>query len=170
MKKYKVLKSFWDAISDRPTQKDSVIDLHNGGYADWLLEEGYIEEIKEKELPKSWEELGGVHGYYISTDSELEMGVVSDINNQNTFATKNQARSALAMAQLSQLMKVYNDGWVPDWSDNESKYVINYFDHYIDRDYVLHSASFLAFKTEALCTLFLENFPDLIKEYFLMYK
>ena len=70
------------------------------------------------------------------------------------------------MAQLSQLMAVYNDGWKPDWGDDKFKYKIKR-----DFDVIIKSKSsnyydFLTFKTSEIRNKFLKNFEPLIKQFF----
>jgi hypothetical protein len=124
-------------------------------------------ELAEKELPKSWEELGEIDGWYVDTYSEvIDMNSVEtkrEYDCTNLFATKEQAEASIALAQLSQLMKVYNSGWAAMWEDNEQdKFCIYFFKNQIitDCSYSLHS--FLAFKDTKTRDLFLENFRDLI--------
>ena len=73
------------------------------------------EELTKKELPKSWNELKEIKGYFISEEDSSIDDYISGGNRKDyelsVYATEKQARSALAMAQLSQLMAVYNDGW-----------------------------------------------------------
>ena len=61
-------------------------------------------ELAKKELPKSWEEIGSIEGYYVDTYSEIN-DIKSNMNNdeKNTFVTKEQAEASIALAQLSQL-------------------------------------------------------------------
>ena len=59
-------------------------------------------------------------------------------------------------------MKVYNDGWVPDWNTGEYKYTIEYYESNIIVETRCAYSSFLTFKTEELAKIFLENFKDLI--------
>lgn len=119
-----------------------------------------FKEIK-KRLPKTWEELDRIQGYYIQSSSRvnrLSVGA-NHSGNQNVFATKEQAEAAVAMAQLSQLMKVYNDGWKynGDW------YVaITFFEDEIDIDSFDKVQTFLSFRNYEIANLFLENFRDLI--------
>jgi hypothetical protein len=123
-------------------------------------------ELAKKELPKSWEELKEFNGFYVHEDSEiLEADCITAIMNKNVFATKKQAEASIALAQLSQLMKVYNDGWVPDWNkEDEYKHCIEF-----ELNMIVYSVSeitsrFLSFKDEETCKLFLENFADLIEK------
>lgn len=118
-----------------------------------------------KYLPKTWEELEIIDGYYATVASTIN-GVIGRsakiFTNKNTFTTKEQAEASIALAQLSQLMKVYNDGWVPDWKNDTCKYTIRYSADEISRDCYIRLNSFLAFKTNEIRDEFLENFIDLI--------
>jgi len=121
-------------------------------------------ELSKKQLPKSWEELEYVQGYYVSPNSYVSNydNIAANLS-KNTFATKEQAEAAIAMAQLSQLMKVYNDGWEPNWSDDEIKYCIEFYHNKITKDTYRHTAKFLSFKDQETAVLFLENFTELIE-------
>jgi hypothetical protein len=74
-----------------------------------------------QEWPKTWEELGKIHGYYHSLSAEI----CKAHNSKCLFATQQQAESALAMAQLSQLHRAIVGDWEADWSDtSQNKYCI----------------------------------------------
>lgn len=123
-----------------------------------------FKEIK-KRLPKNWEELDRVQGYYIQSNSRVNQSSVSATDeNTNVFATKEQAEAAVAMAQLSQLMKVYNNGWKPDWNDDEFKYCIYFIGNDIREESLQNSRTFLSFKDEEIRNLFFENFRELIEQ------
>jgi hypothetical protein len=121
-------------------------------------------ELDKKELPKSWEELESVKGFY--SDAFSCVGYLQDVvkeSNKNTFATKEQAEASIALAQLSQLMKVYRNGWAPDWEDSEFKYCIEFFNNKIDKEIYMNISKFLSFQDEETRDLFLENFKELIE-------
>jgi len=135
------------------------------------------DELTKKELPKSWDEIGNIYGYYIS--SEKNFGEIMPANFQidtrsakyyHRFATEAQAKSALAMAQLSQLMAAYNAGWVADWSgkDLNYKWVIKSVWNKLSTNYDQGEYHFLSFKTKELRDQFLANFEPLIKQYFMI--
>lgn len=130
------------------------------------------EELEKPDLPKEWSDLKFVSGYWISGFSQVkEVSANSTITgNKNTYATKKQARSALAMAQLSQLMKVYNGDWEPDWnSSDQTKFVIKRHGKILEKDdYYYQSFHFLSFKSSDIRDEFLNNFEDLIKQYFML--
>jgi hypothetical protein len=121
-------------------------------------------EIAKKELPKSWEELQKIDGYYIGAMTSIVIKQSKTIlENKNIFATKEQAEVSIAMAQLSQLMKVYNDGWEPDWTDEDFKYCIDIHCERIRFTYFQATKKFLSFKDKETRDLFLENFRELIE-------
>jgi hypothetical protein len=132
--------------------------------------ENIVFKLAKKELPKSWDELGVISGYYIHLSSkvdEYQAQAPLENSDQNVFATKNQAKSALAMAKLSQLMAVYNDGWVADWSDiNQCKFCIVSVSGLIGVDFIHLTKHFLAFKTKELAKEFLASFKEDIETYF----
>lgn len=133
----------------------------------------FFPELKEKVLPMSWGEIGLIDGWVID-DNDSEVYIVKGTHTtpdaRSTFATENQVRSALAIAQLSQLMKVWCGDWKADWMSYESKYAIVFFKDGIEQVDCVNAAHFLAFPTADLCDRFLEAHRGLIEEYFLMYK
>jgi hypothetical protein len=120
---------------------------------------------QENSLPETWEQLETITGYSVGIMSEIHLisCVSTSKRNKNAFATKEQAEASIALAQLSQLMAVYNDGWVPDWTDHNLKYVIHFTGaaDLIKSSYQ-YSQHFLRFKTRELRNEFLKNFRDLI--------
>lgn len=133
------------------------------------------EELEKKELPTSCEDLKEIDGYYIANDSAILQDFSKDFDppnyNKNIFATEKQARSALAYAQLTQLMKVYNEDWEPDWSDkDEVKYGIIRRGNKLSKqnywNYIIYNS--IVFKTPCLRDEFFNNFQDLLKEYFMI--
>jgi hypothetical protein len=93
-------------------------------------------ELAEKELPKSWEELG-------------EDALVLD-------------QRFVALARLEILRDIYNDGWVANWTNDEDKFCIGFCIDDINKVTNIGTNKFLAFKDEKTRDLFLENFRDLI--------
>lgn len=94
-------------------------------------------ELAKKELPKSWEELN------------LHI---------NAFATKEQAEASIALAQLSQLLAVYNDG-----KTELTHYIrIKKGCNTIKIFSISGLTNFLSFKDYETAELFLKNFRSLI--------
>lgn len=129
-------------------------------------EKSTFEKIVFKEvnkIPKKWEELKDIKGFFVDDDSIIcDADCVVAKENKNVFATKEQAEASVALAQLSQLMKVYNEGWVPDWTVPDLKYVIYFHKDKIGKSFYFHTQYFLSFKTKEIREEFLENFEDLI--------
>ena len=135
------------------------------------FEEIVFKEIK-KELPKSWKELEVISGYYVDENSKISSANVylpsTNIyvldSHRNIFATEEQAEAAIAIAQLSQLKKVYNGDWEADFTENEPKYVIDFYEGEIRKNCYSNVNRFLSFKDEETRDLFLDNFKDLIEK------
>jgi len=133
-----------------------------------VLSELQFEEPSMTPLPKAWEELKEVKGWYVSDCSEIE-DVRDDASTdmENTFKTEVQAKSAIAKAKLSQVMAVYNDGLgalIGMMITN--KHIIKRTCDIIVSDTYRSIYSFLAFKTKKLRNEFLENFEEDINIYF----
>jgi len=123
----------------------------------------------EKEFAQSWEELGGIEGYYVNANSYMHIQKRGEIGafKRNTFATKAQAQSALAMAQLSQLMKEVHEGWVADFDNgSQRKYCIECRAQTIIPTDAWRYFKFLAFETAEKRDNFLATHEALIKVYF----
>jgi hypothetical protein len=124
-------------------------------------------ELGIKPLPKTWEKLDEINGFYIDNSSSIELAgecCTSDPDHKNVFATKEQAEAAIALAQLSQLLKVYRNNWVPNWEDSKRKYCIYFESNLIVTNYFVAMNYFLSFQDEETRDLFLENFRDLIEK------
>lgn len=115
-------------------------------------------------------------GYFINHDSIIQYAPScynNDFNN-NIFATEKQAKSALAMAQISQIMA--NDkrfgGAVTDeeWCNIlMNKFVIYRTYNKIKNNYFYGTEYyFLAFHTAEQRDLFLEENEDLVKDYLMI--
>lgn len=120
-----------------------------------------------------------VSGFYLNTYSDIREADKIECNpdNRNVFATKRQAQSALALAQLTQI--IANDprfgGPITDdeWGNND------FLKHDIRRSCRRHNSDLcvdctlrfftpLAFHTEEQAELFLEENESLLKEYFMV--
>ena len=116
---------------------------------------------KEAILPKTWQEVGKISGWYISQNSKI-IYIEGDEGNsaRNIYPTKELAEASLALCQLLQLRDRYNNGWVPDWSDETVKCVIG-MNNKVTASY--KNYHLLAFKTRELRGIFFENFKDLLE-------
>ena len=140
-------------------------------------ENSTFECIKFKKKEESWRSAfkSGLKGYGIHTDGDVGevLDKAHDLKHSWVFATEKQAKSAQAMAQISQIMA--NDprfgGIVTDeeWRDSEiEKYVIERIKGEIYTNYYTVTYRFLAFHTEEQQKLFLKENKDLVKDYMMV--
>ena len=127
----------------------------------------------EPKYPKSWNEAfisEVIKGYYVEGRS---IGHTSHnkctIEDRCIFKSEKQAASALAYAQLTQLMALpcYNGDWTPNWDcQNQEKYCITRLKSgLVKLDYSGYF-SFLAFKSKKVRDEFYHNHMDLIKQFY----
>ena len=113
----------------------------------------------------SWDELGEIAGYYITSNSEISnnyKGLTAFINT-NIFPTKELAEASLALTQLLQLRDRWNEGWVADWKSVKLKYtIINENNEIVSYTNSLNN-QVMVFKTQELRDLFLKTFKDLLE-------
>ena len=94
-------------------------------------------ELAKKELPKSFSEIGIVKGWFINDNEDIkETDKCEDRKGfRFCFATREQAEASIALAQLSQLKAVYNDGWVADWENyNQNKFCIEFYQNELSKN------------------------------------
>ena len=127
--------------------------------------------------PKSWEDAfigGSICGYLVNVLSdvkEVKVGRFASYVAKKVFKTENQAKSALAYAQIMQLMALpcYNGDWIPDWENrNEVKYFPYRANNIILSGIVYTEFQHIAFKSYNIYKDFLENHEDLLRQYFEM--
>ena len=162
----------WTHSPVRPATYEERLQLF-----DKLEEEGYkwdAESLTLSKIQKMWRdnEYKTISGYYIRTDSRItySQDYSNTKENYDIFATEKQAKSALAMARISQIMA--NDerfgGAITDKEWNyDKKYVI------LRRGIKLgietkYCYEYLAFHTNEQAELFLKENEDLIKMYYMI--
>lgn len=126
---------------------------------------------KKSKYPK-WEDLKELNGVYIETSSETlhREKARRDKYTRNTFLSEKHAKSALAMAQISQLMPYYG-GEITDeeWEDRSiRKYIIFRRTSYIGGYDTYSNYEFLAFRTAEQRDEFLKNNEQLVKDYLMI--
>ena len=120
----------------------------------------------ENELPKSWEEIGEIKGWYVDSFSDImpcDKGDTDKDNDKNIFPTIEEAEACLALAQLCQLRDRYNDGWKPDWTDFTMKPSIYFHKDIATTGENRSERTILYFRSEKIRDEFLENFRGLIE-------
>lgn len=115
-------------------------------------------------------------GYFIGFESNIIFHTSTPYYHRQHkyFASRKQAKSALAMAMISQIMA--NDiehfgGVVTDkeWGNSDEwKFVIYRLHNNISVKSVRSNYQFLAFHTEAQRDLFLEKYRDLVREFLMI--
>ena len=129
---------------------------------------------KEQKLPKSWEEFCEIfpikkgecsidaHSNVIEEENEYCRKPLRD---RNVYPDRATADAVNALCQLIQLRNCYNGDWVPDWTDEKSKFVIHlYGGKFTKFDWCHTASSPLYFKTEELRDEFRHNFLPLIEK------
>ena len=127
----------------------------------------------ENKYPKDWEEAffgKNIQGFWIERNGEInDANYDADLEDIVIFKTKKQAKSALAYAQLTQLMALpcYNGDWEADWTNGDTiKYVIRGFDNDIELVERCNTSSPIAFKSREVRDAFYNNHMDLLETYF----
>ena len=136
------------------------------------------EELSKKEI-KTWDDLIKykipAEGYWLSTEGTINQVPISyayifSVGNKNLFFNEKYAKSALAMAQISQLIPYYG-GAITDeeWCDDriEKFYLYRNFNKILKGNASIEYHS-LAFHTSEQRDLFLENNEQLVKDYFML--
>lgn len=131
--------------------------------------------FKPIENVNSWEDITEVEGNFIggyysalSTIGHIQVGAESFDNgkHKHVYLNKKYAKSALALAQISQLLPHY-DAQV-DWNTDTTKHIIRKFSGKIDITYSTHESYVLAFNTEEELERFLEHNEQLVKDYLMI--
>ena len=118
-------------------------------------------------LPKSWEELKEIGGYYVNRESEiirLNNSILTCEFNKCVVPTESQAKAILALCQLLQLRDRYNDGEKLVIDGKTSYYSIGIIKNNIERCRYIENNCILKFKTEELRDHFLQHHIALIEE------
>lgn len=150
------------------------MELKDINLEDYEISQQSDEEIiilrKKKPTPK-WEDLKRISGCYIADNCIIRPAtdVTTNGENKNVFLTEKYAKSALAMAQISQLMPYYG-GEITDeeWGNSSSKYIIDKYDNRINISFHRNAYYFLAFHTSEQRDEFLKNNEQLVKDYLMI--
>lgn len=122
----------------------------------------------------TWKDIKSIKGYYIdfgSSIAKIESNMVED-SNKNIFISEKYAKSALALAQISQLMPYYGGEITnEEWKNDNWKYSIDVDAKgllYLSQ--VTHNKQIVAFHTHTQRDRFL-SFPEnvqLVKDLFMI--
>lgn len=133
--------------------------------------------VEEVEEPEFWsdDKSNTFKGFVINNGENVAK--ISKATNikffYDVYATEKQAKSALAMARISQIMAydVKNFGGPitdVEWGSKELKYVIYRDGYNVSTTRATSVYHFLAFHTVEQRDLFLEKYPQLVKDYLMI--
>lgn len=136
----------------------------------------YPESLTLSKIPKRWVDNKNVDvdGYFINSDSHIEYYSGYNIHiDHNIFATEIQAKSALAMARISQIMDndlrfggpITDEEWV---TNNLKKFTIRRINGRAVFNTDSFVYNFLAFHTSEQRQLFWEENEELINDYLMI--
>ncbi|WP_396174269.1 hypothetical protein [Flavobacterium sp.] len=143
-----------------------------------LQQKKYLEEIvalkkylaENPKMPESWMDLDEVTGYYVDSFSKIESheNRPTSEENKNVFVNQNLAKSAVAKAQLSQLLQSFHSGWS---NQLENYAIFPQISEGIIKPYIGIAIlpQFLSFRSREKATLFYQQHQELIHEYWLQF-
>lgn len=124
--------------------------------------------FKKREDINSWEDLEKISGYGITTENDIvhwsELTTIEE--NKNVFLNEKYAKSALALAQISQLLPYYDSK--VDWYKVAVKYCIVRIGNEIYIEMWQSSYHLLAFNSREEAKRFLKYNEQLVKDYFML--
>lgn len=124
--------------------------------------------FKKKVEVNCWEDLRNIPGTYITKDSLLNSasrGLVIP-RNRNVFLNEKYAKSALALAQISQLLPHYDTD--VDWTLRNNKFCISRIGNEIKIEIWIGIHHVLAFNTKSEAERFLEHNEQLVKDFYML--
>ena len=145
----------------------------------WAISDIDLVIVEEVGEPEFWSDNKNAtfSGFFINCRASIQESAPKVPNTEffyYVFATERQAKSARAMARISQIMAndVEHFGGVitnKEWKDiTVRKYCIYRTKNNIRTVYAYSDYYFLAFHTAEQCNLFLEKYRDLVREYLMM--
>lgn len=148
--------------------KELKIEIPEGYEID--REKSSFEKIvfKKKAVVNCWEDLKHASGVYIAEDSRLNstpIGLVRP-HNKNIFLNEKYAKSALALAQISQLLPHYDTN--VDWESQDVKYCITRSKNDIVIGEWVSRYCILTFNSRSEAERFLKHNEPLVKDFYML--
>lgn len=133
-------------------------------------------KFKKKIKVNTWQDIPRLHGFYTLGDSKIkELDVCHNMNpdndNINVFINKKYLKSALALAQISQLMPYYGGEITnEEWMNNERKFAIVVHNGELKSFTHVNNKVLIAFHTEAQRTrfMFFQKNVQLVKDFYMI--
>ena len=147
--------------------KDIIIAIPEGYEID--MEKSTFERIickKKEAIINSWEDLKNIKGVFIDYSSNIQEHEATSNEEKYIFLNEKYAKSALALAQISQLLPYYDTN--VNWDSHTEKFYIHRKGNsiVIDLSYSMHHI--LAFNTREEAERFLKYNEQLVKDYFML--
>lgn len=148
--------------------KELKIEIPEGYEID--KEKSSFEKIvfKKKVEVNCWEDLRNIPGVYIAVNSCITPVAAGSArpHNKNIFLNERYAKSALALAQISQLLPYYDAD--VDWTSGYSKFCICRVNNKIEIRHFVSMYYVLAFNTKSEAERFLKHNEQLVKDYYML--
>lgn len=124
--------------------------------------------FKKKVEVNCWEDLKRVTGIYINNNSycRFAKGSLAKPYNKNIFLNEKYAKSALALAQISQLLPYYDTN--VDWTSRFNKFCISCIGNKIEIIQWIAQHCILAFNSQSEAERFLKHNEQLVKDYYML--
>lgn len=120
-------------------------------------------KFKKKVEINTWKDIKHINGCFINNFSEirqLETSISKDRGDKNVFISEKYAKSALALAQISQLMPYYGGEITEEeWKDGSCKYSITIDNGTIYKINTVYMKEMITFHTAEQRNKFL-SFPE----------
>ena len=123
---------------------------------------------KKESIVNCWKDITQINGFYIDSYSGINTCTEGTNSSQhhNVFINKKYAKSALALAQISQLLPYYDSK--VDWNTCTQKYcIVRAYDDLVI-NVLQNTYHVLAFNTREEAERFLKYNEQLVKDYFML--
>ena len=124
--------------------------------------------FKKKVEVNCWEDLKRIQGAFITEGSLLNPIALAPVlpHNRNIFLNEKYAKSALALAQISQLLPYYDTN--VDWTTNNEKWCITRVSNKIEVRSWGSIHHVLAFNTKSEAIRFLKHNEQLVNDFYML--
>ena len=124
--------------------------------------------FKKKVEVNCWEDLKRIQGAFITEGSLLNPVALAPVlpHNRNIFLNKKYAKSALALAQISQLLPYYDTN--VDWTSRFNKFCICCIGNKIEIIQWIAQHCILAFNSQSEAERFLKYNKQLVKDFYML--
>lgn len=145
-------------MNEPKTQNEKTVAISLSTAKEWYKQGGDLKEValqayKEEELEEKEVRTWDDYLKHVSTFG---------------FKTEKQHKSIAAYEKLLLLRDVYNESCDVDWEENGVKYSLVGFDNKIYKCFGKTEFPVIYFKTESLCSKFLANNEQLLKDFFMI--